>query len=267
MEGVLAQNGLGAQKKESKELTKLSPIIKIEERNFHNAWAKAVQAVIKNGLDTEIGGPDQRKPIKGACMLISLTRGAIEQVESRELHPQFPFKSVDQYRREFTREFVNEYRRGPREGKFPYLYADRLMFYAPIDTAKWLMGIDQLSELREGLAEQREYRITSNRHQIITWVPHIDFSVSSPPCLQRIQIRWLAGDNVDVHLDWRSRDLFSAWQVNIIGVVDMLNREVVKPNHCQIARIIDFNDSLHIYKADIGQAEQVKLVPVSPQEI
>ena len=47
----------------------------------------------------------------------------------------------------------------------------------------------------------------------------------------------------------------------------MLNREVIKPNNCQIVRIIDFSDSLHIYKTNFEEARKVKLIPVSPQEI
>lgn len=248
-------------------MVQLSPIISIEGTNFHNAWARAVKDVLKIGTDTAIGGREQRKSIKDACILISLTKNAIKQVENKEVHPQFPFKRVDEYCKEFTREFVSEYRKGSRKGKFVYLYGDRLMFWVPIERIEWLPAVDQLKNLRDGLAEQRNIGVTSNRCQAITWVPHIDFGVSSPPCLQRIQIRWLPGDYVDIHLDWRSRDLYSAWPVNLVGVIDMLNREVIKPNDCQIARIIDYNDSLHIYKTDIGQAEQVKLVLVSPQEM
>ena len=248
-------------------MTQLSPIIKVEETNFHNAWATAVREVLRIGIDTAIGGQEERKPIKDACILVSLTKKAIKQVENKELHPQFPFRNAEQYCKEFTREFVQEYRKGSRKGKFAYLYPDRLMFYAPIDTILWLAVIDQLSKLREGLAEQRKCGTTSNRCQAITWIPYVDFGVASPPCLQRIHVRWLPGDYVDLHLDWRSRDLFGAWPVNLVGVIDMLNREVIKPNDCQIARIIDYNDSLHVYTADIGQAEQVRLVPVSPQEI
>ena len=249
-------------------MIQLSPIIKIEETNFHNAWAGAVQKVLKIGADTAIGGPEQRKPIKDACILISLTKNAIKQVENRELHPWFPFKRVDEYCKEFTREFVDEYRKGSRKGKFGYLYSDRLMFWAPIERVEWLPTIDQLRNLRDGLAEQKECGTTSNRCQAITWVPYIDFGIASPPCLQRIQIRWLqGGDYVDVHLDWRSRDLYGAWPVNLIGVIDMLKREVIVPNDCEIIRIIDYNDSLHVYETDIGQAQEVKLVPVSPQEM
>jgi len=66
----------------------------IEERNFHNAWAKAIHAILNKGTDLVIGGGDERKPIKDSCMLISLTGNAIKQIEARELHPQYPFSAL-----------------------------------------------------------------------------------------------------------------------------------------------------------------------------
>ncbi|RLG22651.1 hypothetical protein DRN77_05805 [Methanosarcinales archaeon] len=83
--------------------------------------------------------------------------------------------------------------------------------------------------------------------------------------MQRIVIRYLGGDDADVHLTWRSRDLYTAWQVNIIAIIDMLNREVIRPNGCRIVKIVDYSDSLHIYESD-REAERVKLLPESPQK-
>jgi len=68
-------------------------------------------------------------------------------------------------------------------------------------------------------------------------------------CLQRIWIRYLGDQSVEVHLTWRSRDLYTAWQANIVAIIDMLNRA----------------DSLHIYESD-KDAERVKLLPASPQK-
>jgi thymidylate synthase len=126
-------------------------------------------------------------------------------------------------------------------------------------------GLDQIRRLRERLALQMEAGITSNRDQAITWQSKIDLGNASPPCLQRIQIRYLGDYNVDVHLTWRSRDLYTAWQANIVAIIDMLNREVIRPNNCRIVRLIDYADSLHIYESD-KEAEQVKPMPVSPQK-
>ena len=232
----------------------------IEGNNFHNVWWKAVHNVIKNGTDLVIGGGEERKPIKDSCMLISLTGNAIKQVEKREIHPQYPFKNVDEYCEEFTREYLEDYIKMDPELRFSYLYFERLAYF------KW-GGYDQLTRLCIQLHELIYGNITSNRMQVTTWYPRSDSLSSSPPCLQRIQIRYIPENKVDVHLTWRSRDLYGAWQANVIAIVDMLNREVIKPNGCEIIRIVDFSDSLHIYKTDSEAAKKVKLVPVSPQEV
>ncbi|RLF42953.1 MAG: hypothetical protein DRN17_07025 [Thermoplasmata archaeon] len=239
----------------------------IEERNFHNAWAKAIQGVLCCGADLVIGGEEERKPIKDSCMLISLEGKAIKQVENRELHPQFPTKKahLDKYCEEYTRDYVGRYLEKPLNERFAYLYFERLTLYSEYKKSNTV--VDQILSLREELSDKKKLSITSNRDQAITWQVGPDNETSSPPCLQRIQIRYIPESKVDVHLTWRSRDLFNAWQSNIIAIIDMLNREVIKPNNCKIARIIDYNDSLHIYKADIEQAKKVKLIPISPQEI
>jgi len=235
----------------------------IEERNFHNAWAKAIRAVLGKGVDLVIGGGDERKPIKDSCMLISMTGSAIKQIEAHELHPQYPFRRIEEYCNEFTRPFLEEYRSKPVKERFTYLYFERLAHYEALSGSS---SSDQIVLLKDALADQLKENITSNRAQAITWYVPFDIGRSSPPCLQRIQIRYIPENTVDVHLTWRSRDLFTAWQLNIVCIIEMLNHEVIKPNNCQIVRIIDYSDSLHLYARDIEDAKKVKLVPVSPQE-
>lgn len=70
-----------------------------------------------------------------------------------------------------------------------------------------------------------------------------------------------------IHWCGNSRDLFSAWMSNIIAIVDMLNREVLKPNSLRIIKLVDFCNSLHIYDRDWESAKKVRLVPVNPQEL
>lgn len=236
----------------------------IEERNFHNAWAKAIHAVLKEGPDLVIGGGDERKPIKDSCMLISMTGTAIKQIEARELHPLYPFRRIEEYCNEYTRPFLDEYRSKTETERFSYLYFERLARYEPPSSSS---RSDQITLLKDALAEQIKQKITSNRSQAITWYVPIDMQRSSPPCLQRVQIRYIPDHTVDVHLTWRSRDLYTAWQSNIICITEMLNREVIKPNNCRIVRIIDYSDSLHLYARDIEDARKVTLVPVSPQEM
>lgn len=244
---------------------KLPQTVLIHETNFANAWARAVRYVLRDGVQMVIGGVTEPKPIRDICATISLTGAAIKQIEDHELHQQFPFQHVDPYCDEFTRLFHRKYMNLDDDvPKFPYVYIDRLANYPTrLPTHP---NIDQLVVMRDSLAKEMDGGISSNRNQGITWIPHSDIGSVSPPCLQRIWIRYLWGNYVEVHIDWRSRDLFTAWQVNLIALIDMVNREIVQPNRCAIVKIIDYTDSLHIYESDVHAAEGVRLVPVSPQK-
>jgi len=85
------------------------------------------------------------------------------------------------------------------------------------------------------------------------------------PCLQRIWIRHEGNKKISVKTTFRSHDLYSAWMANMVGIIDMINREVIQPVGAEITQIVEKNDSLHIYGSDIENARRVKLVPVNPQ--
>jgi len=87
-----------------------------------------------------------------------------------------------------------------------------------------------------------------------TWIPSIDAFSESPPCLQRIWMTLIDESSIEIHLDWRSRDLFGAWHVNLIALINMINRDIAMPLNCKIARIIDSCDSLHIYNGNWQEA-------------
>jgi len=233
---------------------KLPPTILIQEDDFHNAWARAVRYLLRDGRKMTIGDASEPKPITDACVLFELTGDAIRQIEDRELHPQFPFRHIDQYCEEFTREYLLKYLEKPDQKRFSYLYFERL--------ASW--NGDQIEKMSSNLDEQITLGISSNRHQALTWSYILDPESNSSPCLQRIWIRYLSDQSVEVHLTWRSRDGFGAFQANIIAIIDMINREITRPNNCKIVKIVDYSDSFHIYQSDIVAAKKVKLVAVIP---
>jgi thymidylate synthase len=234
-------------------MIKIPPTILIRDTDFSSAWARAVRYVLREGVDITIGDSTEPKPIRDICATIELTGDAIRQIDDRKLHPQFPFKHIDPYCDEFTREYLIEYIEKPDREQFSYLYFHRLAVYRSC--------FDQMRFLRDRLRLQMNTDISSNRDQAITWDAEQDFNSTSPPCLQRIWIRYLGDQSVEVHLTWRSRDLYTAWQANIIALVDMLNREVIRPNNCRIVKLVDYSDSLHIYNSDETAAAQVKIVP------
>lgn len=242
-------------------MTRLPSTFLVRENNFANAWARSVQFVLREGVREVIGSTIEPKGILDTCMLIELRGDALREVERKEIHPQFPFKHISQYCEEFSREYLAEYIEKPWRKQFSYLYFERLAMYG--DSPGRLR--DQITALRKDLKVQMDTGILSNRNQAITWMPYIDIGNAAAPCLQRIWIKYLGDRDVEVHLTWRSRDLYTAWQANIIAIIDMLNREVIEPNMCWIKKIVDYTDSMHIYQSDVPAASEVKLVPVSPR--
>lgn len=238
------------------------PTILIRDTNFSNAYARSVRYVLREGVQLTIGDIKNPKDILDACMTIELTGDAVRQVENREIHDDYPFRHINEYCDEFTRDYQEQYLKLEENERFVYTYIDRLVNYDVTNMGYTRFAADQIKILDEYLADQIHNEITSNRDQAITWQVSDDLGSDSPPCLQRVLVRHLGDGQVDVHFDWRSRDGYTAWQANVIALVDMLNREVVKPNGCRIVKIVDYSDSWHIYKSDVSVASDVKLVPV-----
>lgn len=223
------------------------PFNVINEVDFHNAWKLALEFVLSKQYEISFGDPRHPKSAWASTQVIQLSGNAINQIERREIHPDYPFKLVDNYCYELTREYLKNYHNKSDLEKFVYLYFERLV-----------EPVDQLQKMRENLCLQKTFGVRSNQCQAITWRSEEDSVSGSPPCLQRIQILWSKPDLVDVRLSWRSRDLFGAFQSNLIALISMINVEVVKPNGCQIRSIIDYSDSLHVHKTDLKAAREVR---------
>jgi thymidylate synthase len=130
---------------------------------------------------------------------------------------------------------------------------------------------------------------------MITWIPMIDCFSTSPPCLQRIFLRVLVPKTewhkypgyipVEVHIDYRSWDVFGGQPSNLFGLLRMLYRYVfgnltketeyirdVEGNPTRInddgniidfkiVRVVCFGDAAHIYEDAYKKAKAVKPIP------
>jgi thymidylate synthase len=214
------------------------PNIEIDEDDFRRAWAKLVLKIMQKGMviPTEYGNMS-----KDACTRVTLTGKAIDQILKRDVHPQEPFGKtrIEEYMQQYTREY------DWRAQGFEYTYMERFMDYH---------GIDQLAAIKEKLGGG-----VTRRAQMITWMPERDLGREHPPCLQRIWIRPLTDTTCEVHLSWRSRDAYGAWSSNLCGIIDMLYREILKPNNLRIVKLVDFCSSAHIYDSDWDAANRVRL--------
>ena len=224
-------------------MNNLVNIFMFESNNFNHAWEQAIRNVILNPRQITFGDKRDKKKALDSIQTIVLGYNAIKQIRARKIHPKFPFKAIDKYCEEFTDKFLEEYRKRPADEQFSYLYYDRI--------------VHQIPRAKKNLQEQISIDVRSNRNQMTTWKTCLDPLSNASPCMQRIWIRHEGDNEVSVHIHWRSRDLFGAWQANLIAIVNMLYREILIPNDCEISRLIDFNDSLHIYETDIEAAKGV----------
>jgi thymidylate synthase (methanogen type) len=210
-----------------------------------DAWAQAVNFVMKNGMEikTEYGPMS-----KDICSVIEIREPFAEPM----LHPQFPTKEL--HVKEYLRQWERDY--DWKKQGFEYNYMDRLINYPSRGK-----DVDQLKAIKDLLPKG-----VSRRRQAITWIPERDLFVpEDQPCLQRLWVRVIGNGNAEMHCMWRSRDLYAAWNSNMVGLVTMIKREVIEPNNLKLIKVVDFCNSLHIYEADWEAASKVKPLPKSPQ--
>lgn len=217
----------------------------IEAYTLADAWAKAVREVMEKGIifPTEYG---PRSKDVNSIIVVKYP------FEEPMLHKQFPTK--EQHLREYVKQFTREY--DWKKQGFVYTYTDRLVNY-PSNTMG--LPIDQLVYIREQLKKP-----ITRRAQAITWNPDMDMNHNEPPCLQRIWMRKLTDTTVELHCMWRSRDLFSAWNSNYIGILSMIDREILTPLNLKLVKLVDFVDALHIYETDWEEASKVMPAVVNP---
>lgn len=272
---------------------KYPPIKSIEAIGLADAYYKLVRTCLNEGAEKKrfYGVPVKTYDI---ISLTEIKRPLLEPM----LHSQFPTKELHcaEYEKQWERDYDWK-----KQG-FEYNYMDRLTNYPNYynipepDSFKFYYNrsyppycderfIDQLKVIRENIANRIAKGgecLVSNRDQAITWIPDRDMFVSEDqPCLQRIQFfvyeypnkeRVEAGADIhetkgkaEFHCMWRSRDLFTAWNTNMIGLIKMLMKEVFEPNNLELIKVVDFCNSLHIYEGDWDAAKLVKPIAINPQ--
>ena len=219
----------------------------IEETDFPNAWAKGIRNNLNFGFESNNA--------KEHIIIVRLTKNAINQVLNHEVHPMFPSgaKFIDAYCEEYTYEYLEEYLKLPVEMKFSYLYFERFVNY-PMSNG---LVFDQIKALYINLRNSEN----SRQLQMITYIPEIDAFLKEPPCLQRIQVRQISDDLVDLHYELRSWDYFGAMPTNIIAVTEMIKNYVLEKDY-DINSINVVGRSGHVYNNDSTTAKQVNLIPV-----
>jgi thymidylate synthase len=257
---------------------KYPPSIFIRAVTLPDAYGQAIEEILKKGMiiETQYGNIS-----KDVCSMIEITR----PFDQPMLHPDFPTKTAH------TEEYLKQWFRGYdwlKQG-FDYNYMDRLTHYPKSRLecdSDVLMELHKRGKSREGRYYNNSPDPDSNfidqiaaikdainkgvsrRIQATTWVPDRDlFIKEDQPCLQRLWMRNLGNMNVELHVMWRSRDAYAAWNSNMIGLLAMVKNEILEPNALRLVKVIDFCNSLHIYAPDWDAAARVKRVAVNPMYV
>ena len=261
---------------------KYPPTKHIVATGLPDAYAKLVKTCLTEGA---IKRRFYGNPVN-ALDIISLTEINHPLLEPM-LHPDFPTKEL--HLKEYEKQWERNY--DWKKQGFEYNYMDRLIKYPQVligseyynkSRIKYSDFIDQLKVIKENITKRIEKGgecLVSNRDQAITWIPSRDMFVDEDqPCLQRIWFQiyeyptecegnsrgLIKAGKADFHVEWRSRDLFAAWNSNMVALINMLNKEIFEPNNLELIRVIDFCNSLHIYESDWEQAKMVKPAILPP---
>ena len=198
------------------------------------AWYKAIRHIMEFGnvVDTEYG-------LKARQILM----GMIEiDKPSFGWHKGDAFCTkarVEEYKKQFDRAYLHQHH-------FEYTYLERLVEGH---------GIDQLSWIREQLLKKR---VGSKRIQAITWIPQIDcLKEEDQPCFQRIWVYLHPNDRLDVHIMYRSWDVFQAYEANINAFLSLIKKEMLEPTGLKLGTLCTVGNSMHIYDYNWDEAHAV----------
>jgi len=227
------------------------------ETNFAKAWERAMLFVANSPQELKFGGGTEVKKARDSQVSIILNKNAIDDALNERWHPSDPFCTKDKIRL-----YKEEYKAGFDASTFDYTYRDRLE-----QGFRYHNGypLNQIDILRNGLQKQIDEQLPSNRNIAILFNPIIDnFSGKATPCFNEILVRWESKNTCSVHTTFRSHDLGSAWNANMLALTEFIYEEVAKPCGCKIVYWSEHNYSLHIYDYDLPIAQNMKIVSRNP---
>lgn len=218
------------------------------------AWERAMLFVANSPLRLKFGGGTEVKHALDSQVSIILDENAVNELLNEQWHPSDPFCTKDRIAL-----YKQEYRKGFDASTFDYTYRDILE--QGFGNAKRYKPINQINILREGLQRQIDENMGSNRNIAILFNPVIDnFSGKATPCFNEILVRWEKEGYCSVHTTFRSHDLASAWNPNMLALTEFINEDIAKSCGCKILYWSEHNYSLHIYKYDLQIVNEIKRV-------
>jgi thymidylate synthase len=101
-------------------------------------------------------------------------------------------------------------------------------------------------------------RVGSKRIQAITWIPQIDCQKDEDqPCFQRIWVYLHSNERLDVHIMYRSWDIFQAYEANINAFISLVKKELLEPTGLKMGTLCTVGNSMHIYDYNWDEAQNL----------
>jgi thymidylate synthase len=230
------------------------PVIYVQERILPEAWQAAMIALWERGclVKTAFDRPGD-PPSKDATVIVVIE----EPLAEPRIHKKgFPggLEDLEIYRLEVVAGVHDQW--VTRFGtEWNYTYHERMFAYDAGDGRK----INQWANMIEAIVGGKRH-LSARRFQITTWIPGADPFIDDPPCLQRLHFRLLPDEEgwaLNLNTDWRSRDGYKAWFMNVYAMTDLqrlaaleLQERLGQP--VKVGRYCDKSDSLHIYGKDFS---------------
>lgn len=251
----------------------------IHSVSFPKAWEDAVDFVKVSPEKFRFGGGKEIKHAVDSQCTIILDEHAVREVLGHVVHPSDPFATPLK-----LKAYIDEYSDQFNVSKFDYTYYDILKRgfskhkivartgVCEVDEESHILQelpFNQIEALRVGLQKQVDENLPSNRNVATLWNPVVHtYSTKAQPCWNEVFIRLIESDHpglrgVRVSTHFRSHDL-SAWEANMVAIIEFLNRDVVNPCDCFIAEIVETNFSLHIYDYDLPHYSKIKKLQINP---
>lgn len=223
------------------------PVIYIEADNLAEATYKSIIACHDFGARVETPKYKEGQSLGyDADMIVRVNNPADpRQVYFPGIHDDA--RGLVQYILEVTHGIHNNWKKSTEHpNRWGYTYNERF--------------VDQLPSIFDRIKQDfiKKGKITSRQYQFSIWRAGEDIvpEQSDPPCLQRGHLRFLIdsdGNSVLNYItDWRSRDLYKAWNENNLAQLKLMKLFAQKVSNIigqevKLGSYIDRSSSLHLY--------------------
>jgi thymidylate synthase len=200
-------------------------IFKIKSDSLIEAWARALDLVLKFGEEKETEYRIKEKEIIGL---------AVELTNIGDIPAYAPFQKEDL--EEYTKHFFSK----EKPAGLDYSYGERL---------KDFDGLNQIEQMVNKL-KAHPY---SRRAFATTWNVNIDSKSENPPCLVTIQ-SIVRNNNLYLIAQFRSHDIYNAWPFNVYAL-RKTQEEIANKLNMQPGILTVISNSAHIYQNNWVEAK------------